>query len=267
MNGRERGLTRDPSAANGRWVAAVAGTALAVLVTGCTSAPERAVTVVETVLVPASTSQAGTVPATVIPPPPPLSTTPPSPSATTSATTEQTPSIPSTGSSTKASTTRSSRRSGPATLVQATADPEAAGPDNGPACKADPQYSDEAPTGLRSDVIAGWKALQAKAKAAGIPLCLNDGKRSRAQQQAIYDDYVNQYGTATADELVLTPDKSAHVAGYAVDVQPANGYQWLQASDGEYGFCRIYDNEPWHFEYAKAYISDGCPPRLPKPER
>ena len=36
---------------------------------------------------------------------------------------------------------------------------------------------------------------------------------------------------------------------------------------GSYGFCRIYDNEAWHFEYNPAYRVAGCPKRLPKPER
>ncbi len=31
------------------------------------------------------------------------------------------------------------------------------------------------------------------------------------------------------------------------------------------GWGRIYDNEPWHFEYSEAYQSAGCPARLPEP--
>lgn len=242
------------SAAPRRRVALVLAAA-AMIVAGCSGSGEAVVTVVETTVIapviPSSTRPSPTTPAT---------TSTAAPTSTT-ASTEKKPSPPA------SSTSRSGKRTGPATLVQATADPDIDGPDDGPACKAAPQYSDEAPTGLRQDVVEGWKAVRAKAKAQGIPLCLNDGKRSRAQQLAIYDEYVRDYGTQTADELVLTPDKSAHVAGYAVDVQPAQGYQWLQQSDGKYGFCRTYDNEAWHFEYAKAYITDGCPPRLPKPER
>lgn len=145
------------------------------------------------------------------------------------------------------------------------ADPDAAGPEHGPSCPADPQYSNEATTGLRSDAVAAWTATVAAAKAAGVTLCLNDGKRSRAQQQAQFDTYVKEYGEEVAKQLVLPPDKSAHVIGIAIDVQPAAGYQWLQDTAGSLGFCRIYDNEPWHFEYHPGYAPEGCPKRLPAP--
>lgn len=148
-----------------------------------------------------------------------------------------------------------------------TADPDAPGPERGPACPVDPQYSDEAPTGLRTDVLAAWVAVKKYAASRQVVLCLNDGKRSAAQQLALYDEYVQQYGKAAADVYVLPPDKSAHVEGYAVDVQPATAYRWLQASGGARGWCRIYDNEPWHFEYSGRYRTTGCPARLPGPVR
>lgn len=141
----------------------------------------------------------------------------------------------------------------------------APGPDNGPPCAVDPQYSDETPTGLRPDVLAAWVAVKKYAKNQGVALCLNDGKRSTAQQLALYADYVKQFGRAAADVYVLPPSKSAHVKGYAVDVQPAAAYQWLQTTRGARGWCRIYDNEPWHFEYSRGYQTAGCPARLPEP--
>jgi LAS superfamily LD-carboxypeptidase LdcB len=96
-------------------------------------------------------------------------------------------------------------------------------------------------------------------------VCLADGKRSRAQQQATYDDYVVQYGQAMADQYVLPPEKSAHVLGLAVDVQPYAAYTWLEGTRGQLGFCRIYDNEAWHFEYDGQFADNGCPARLPHP--
>jgi LAS superfamily LD-carboxypeptidase LdcB len=116
-------------------------------------------------------------------------------------------------------------------------------------------------------VIAGWQKATKTAAAAGITLCLNDGKRSRAQQQAQFDDYAEQYGEQVAEQLVLPPNKSAHVVGIAIDVQPADGYRWLQNTAGSLGFCRMYDNEPWHFEFNPAYTHTGCPDRLPEPPR
>jgi hypothetical protein len=147
------------------------------------------------------------------------------------------------------------------------ADPDTPGPETGPPCPADHAYVNEASTGLRSDVRTAWATVVKDGKRLGITVCLNDGKRSRAQQLAQYQDYVEQYGKAVADQLVLPPNKSAHVIGIAVDVQPAKAYQWLQSTKGSLGFCRIYDNEAWHFEFNPAYRTAGCPARLPKPER
>jgi D-alanyl-D-alanine carboxypeptidase len=144
-------------------------------------------------------------------------------------------------------------------------DPDAPGDDHGKPCPADPRYVDEAPIGLRPDVAAAWAAATKTARAAGIVVCLNDGKRSRAQQQATFDNYVRQFGAAMARQYVLPPAKSAHVLGFAVDVQPYAAYIWLERTGGALGFCRRYDNEAWHFEFEEAYRSSGCPARLPRP--
>ena len=99
-------------------------------------------------------------------------------------------------------------------------------------------------------------------------MCLADGKRSRAQQQATYDDYVAQYGQAMADQYVLPPEKSAHVLGLAIDVQPYAGLHLAGgAPTARSGCCRIYDNEAWHFEYDPAFATAGCPARLRPPRR
>ena len=146
------------------------------------------------------------------------------------------------------------------------ADPDTPGPEGGPTCKADRQYVNEPTTGLQPDVVRGLEPRPSPAaKRAGITLCLNDGKRSRAQQLAQFDEYEKQYGTEVASQLVLPPDRSAHVLGVAVDAQPAAGWQWLQQTKGSLGFCRRYDNEGWHFEYDPQFKTAGCPDRLPKP--
>ena len=64
---------------------------------------------------------------------------------------------------------------------------------------------------------------------------------------------------------VLPPEKSAHVLGTAIDVQPYAAYTWLQGTNGALNFCRIYDNEAWHFEYDTSFSSTGCPALLPYP--
>jgi D-alanyl-D-alanine carboxypeptidase len=64
---------------------------------------------------------------------------------------------------------------------------------------------------------------------------------------------------------VLLPEKSAHVLGLAIDVQPYAAYTWLEGTKAAWSFCRIYDNEAWHFEYNPDFVTAGCPARLPHP--
>ena len=51
--------------------------------------------------------------------------------------------------------------------------------------------------------------------------------------------------------------------GTAIDVQPYAAFTWLENTAGALGFCRMYDNEAWHFEFSEAYKTTGCPARLP----
>ena len=152
-----------------------------------------------------------------------------------------------------------------AAAVSAPADPDLPGDDGGPRCANNEQYADERPTGMRADAAAAWLATEAVALSVGVHMCLADGKRSRTQQQQTYDDYVRQYGPQMAALYVLPPAKSAHVQGLAVDVQPYAAYTWLEGTRGALGWCRMYDNEVWHFEYDAGYPSSGCPSRLPHP--
>lgn len=152
------------------------------------------------------------------------------------------------------------------------ASPELDGPDSHsipppPRCPADERYFDEPSEGLRFDVQRAWSIAVTVGAASGITLCLNDGKRSIAQQEEIFQEYVHQYSQETAEELVLPADRSVHVIGLAIDVQPAAAYSWLAQTHGALGFCRMYDNEPWHFEYHPAYTTTGCPAPLPQPPR
>jgi D-alanyl-D-alanine carboxypeptidase len=145
------------------------------------------------------------------------------------------------------------------------ADPDTPGEDGGARCAGYEQYADEQPTGMRADAAAAWSAADAAAAAAGVTMCLADGKRSRSQQQATYDEYVAEFGADMAAQYVLPPDKSAHVLGLAVDVQPYAGYTWLEGTRGALGFCRTYDNEAWHFEFDQQFVTAGCPARQPHP--
>ena len=138
------------------------------------------------------------------------------------------------------------------------------GPETGPVCPLDERYVDERPDGLRPDVLAAFQRLRAAAQADGVRMCVNDGKRSKAQQQREFDNAVHKFGTAElAARYVLPPDKSMHVKGIAVDVQPLSSAAWIEHNGRDLGWCRRYDNEKWHFEYDPHYVTDGCPPLLP----
>lgn len=139
---------------------------------------------------------------------------------------------------------------------------EVPGPPDGPKCAIDARYLDEAPAGLRPEVSQAWKTLRAKASEQGVQLCLNDGKRSRQQQQKEFDEAVQKFGTKElASRYVLNPpDRSMHVRGYAVDIQPIESAQWVEKNGSTLGWCRRYENEQWHFEYDARYSTGGCPP-------
>ena len=58
---------------------------------------------------------------------------------------------------------------------------------------------------------------------------------------------------------MLPPESSEHVAGLAIDVGPTDGALWLEQHGAEFGLCRTYANELWHFE-AATEPGGACPP-------
>jgi hypothetical protein len=141
---------------------------------------------------------------------------------------------------------------------------EVPGPETGQVCPLDGRYVDERPDGLRPDVLRAWQRLRAAAGGQGVGLCLNDGKRSVAQQRREFEDAVRRFGNAEpAARYVLPPEKSMHVTGIAVDVQPLESAAWVERHGPALGWCRRYLNEEWHFEHDPAYATSGCPAMLP----
>ena len=68
-------------------------------------------------------------------------------------------------------------------------------------------------------------------------------------------------------------DKEAHCRGLAkflqrwqaVDIGHPEAAAWLSAHGAGFGLCRVYRNEPWHFELRPAATSQGCPPLYADP--
>ncbi len=93
-----------------------------------------------------------------------------------------------------------------------------------------------------------------------IDIAVNSGWRSREYQKQLFRDAVAKYGSEKkAARWVATPDRSSHVSGDAVDIGPSRAAAWLSKHGAEYGLCRIYRNELWHYELRREAIDDGCP--------
>jgi D-alanyl-D-alanine carboxypeptidase len=94
---------------------------------------------------------------------------------------------------------------------------------------------------------------------------VTSGHRDAAEQARLFAAEVRRAGSrSAARRRVLPPEESAHVAGIAVDVRPADGARWLERHGHRYHLYRSYDNEWWHFEYHPEYEGEA-PPRRPHP--
>jgi zinc D-Ala-D-Ala carboxypeptidase len=112
-------------------------------------------------------------------------------------------------------------------------------------------------------------ALRRAATAAaggGVVFYVDSGWRSPEYQERLLREAISKYGSeAEATRWVATPNTSAHVSGDAVDIGPAAATSWLSAHGAAYGLCRIYGNEPWHYELRPEAIDHGCPPMYADP--
>ncbi|MFF8819048.1 M15 family metallopeptidase [Leucobacter sp. NPDC015123] len=100
----------------------------------------------------------------------------------------------------------------------------------------------------------------------GIEFTVTSGWRSAADQQQLLSEAISEYGSeAEAARWVATPESSAHVLGDAVDLGPMEATAWLAKYGSEYGLCKLYENEPWHFEIVDGAQAAGCPAPLPDP--
>src|SRR5690606_29098830 len=98
----------------------------------------------------------------------------------------------------------------------------------------------------------------------GVVVLVNSGWRSREYQAQLLDQAIAERGSRDdALRWVATPDTSAHVSGDAVDLGPGVARAWLAEHGSDYGLCRIYGNESWHYELRSAAVDEGCPPMYP----
>ena len=89
---------------------------------------------------------------------------------------------------------------------------------------------------------------------------VNSGWRSPEYEDQLRRQAIAKYGSEEeAARWVATGATSAHVSGDAVDIGPSAATAWLSEHGAEYGLCRIYGNEPWHYELRPEAVEQGCP--------
>jgi D-alanyl-D-alanine carboxypeptidase len=119
---------------------------------------------------------------------------------------------------------------------------------------------------LDPGLLGALRRAATDAAGGGVELFVDSGWRSQAYQRQLLDDAVSKYGSEQeAARWVATPNTSAHVSGDAVDIGPSDAAGWLSEHGAAYGLCRIYANEPWHYELRTEATAGGCPPTYSDP--
>jgi D-alanyl-D-alanine carboxypeptidase len=115
---------------------------------------------------------------------------------------------------------------------------------------------------LEPELRSAMQDAARDAIADGVTFVVTSGWRSAAYQQSLLDAAVQEYGSEeAAGEFVLSPEKSQHVTGNAVDIGYTDADSWLSQHGSDYGLCQTYSNEMWHFELATSPGGE-CPPQL-----
>ena len=112
------------------------------------------------------------------------------------------------------------------------------------------------PNTLVPQFKARYEAAKAAANKKGHTLAITSGFRTLERQEYLYQRAITRHGSAEeASKWVLPPEKSNHPWGIAIDINYGVGgtkgkkaAAWLEKNGYQYGLCRRYENEWWHFE-------------------
>ncbi|MEA2471723.1 MAG: hypothetical protein QOE38_2722 [Thermoleophilaceae bacterium] len=113
---------------------------------------------------------------------------------------------------------------------------------------------------LDPGLLSALRRAATDAAGEGDRFVVNSGWRSPAYEEQLRREAIAKYGSeAEAARWVATGTTSPHVSGDAVDIGPSAAAAWLSAHGAAYGLCRIYGNEPWHYELRPEAVDHGCP--------
>jgi hypothetical protein len=113
---------------------------------------------------------------------------------------------------------------------------------------------------LDPDLLRALRRAATDAVGDGVEVYVSSGWRSRTYQEQLFREAVSKYGSKEeAARWVAMPGTSAHEVGAAVDIGHSDAEAWLAEHGARYGLCRVYGNEPWHYELRPEAIDDGCP--------
>ncbi|MCC6645808.1 MAG: VCBS repeat-containing protein [Polyangiaceae bacterium] len=86
------------------------------------------------------------------------------------------------------------------------------------------------------------------AESSGIDLRINSGFRTMAEQQYLYDCFINQ--NCNNGNKAAPPGYSNHQSGHALDLNTGGGaLGWLNANAAAYGWEPTVPGEDWHWEW------------------
>jgi hypothetical protein len=99
------------------------------------------------------------------------------------------------------------------------------------------------------DTANAYYVMAQAAAASGVTLKVVSGFRTMAEQQYLYNCYVNC--NCNNCNLAAKPGYSNHQSGHAVDLNTSSSGvdAWLDANAAKFGFKRTVPSEAWHWEW------------------
>lgn len=116
---------------------------------------------------------------------------------------------------------------------------------------------------LTPELRSALEAAANDAENSGVYFEVNSGWRSVEEQERLFAEAVEQYGSEREAARWVAPPTSMHVQGRAVDIGPMTATDWLAQFGADYGLCQTYSNELWHYEYIAEAVDGGCPMAYP----